>query len=543
MPKRDGSELETYDDWHFPKGGIDRASAYGRQPTRKDRNGVYVRTAFAGENIRGFDPLTLRDRGGSRPGLSKFISTQVNGLFITQHLNSLTTTAQSGATLQTSLSGRVVTLVAVSQGVVKTANPDSTVWVTPTNNTGSTPALNFTGLIYSAQNNQKLYFVDGTNYAYYSPALGTVEAWTATAGALPTDTGVAPNNKGRLICTWRGRTVISGLLKDPQNWFMSKVSDPHDFDYGATPAGDPTNAVFGNNAGLGLIGDVVTALVPYTDDVLVFGGDHTIYMMRGDPLAGGQIDLISDSIGMAYGLPWAKDPYGNIYFFSNKCGIYRFIPGQQAPIRISQAIESYIQDVNTGTHAVTMIWNDRFQGLHVFVTALAAPAAATHYFWEMRTNAWWTDVFANTNHNPLCCVAFDGNDPDDRRLLIGSWDGYVRELDPDATTDDATNITSFVWLGPILTQQQDLMILKDMQAMLALGSGDITYAVHVGDTAELALAATATVTGTWSASRNTGSPVRRSGHAIYVKLSSTSRWALESIRARFVGRGKVARRS
>ncbi len=31
---------------------------------------------------------------------------------------------------------------------------------------------------------------------------------------------------------WRGRVILSGLFKDPCNWFMSAVADPEtDFDY------------------------------------------------------------------------------------------------------------------------------------------------------------------------------------------------------------------------------------------------------------------------------------------------------------------------
>ncbi len=389
----------------------------------------------------------------------------------------------------------------------------------------------------SAQNNQLLYFADGENWVYYKPPTNSMETWAATAGALPVD---ADGNKPRLICTWRGRTVLSGLLKDPQNWFMSRVSDPHDFDY-APDNPSPTQAVAGNNAGLGLIGDVVTALIPYTDDVLVFGGDHTIFMMRGDPMAGGQIDLVSDSIGIAFGEAWCKDPYGNIYFFSNKCGLYSLIPGK-VPQRLSQAIEPLVQDINTGTNIVRMIWNDRFQGLHVFVTESAAPAATTHYFWEMRTNAWWTDVFADADHNPVCCVALDGNSPTDRRLLIGSWDGYVRELDPTAADDDGTPIASTVLIGPIMTQEMDEMLLKDIQAIMAEASGVVTYSILDADTAEAAITATAAVTGTFTAGRNPTFPIRRANHAIYIKLTSTVQWAMEAIRARFAGRGKVRRR-
>lgn len=438
---------------------------------------------------------------------------------------------------QTSQSGRVVTLVTVSQGRVFTANPGDTSWHEPTNTTGDSPALNFTGIVRSAANSQKLYFADGINWVRYDPRNDRVERWSPSAGALPVDSG---NNTPRLICTWRGRTVLSGLLLDPQNWFMSRVNDATDFDYFPLDP-DPASAIAGNNAPQGLMGDLVTALVPYSDDVLLMGGDHTIYMFHGDPQAGGQIDLVSDSIGMAWGMPWARDPYGTVYFFSNKAAVYSYRPGEK-PLRISQAFDNLIQDTDTGSNIVRMGWDDRFQGVHLFITQASAPAPTTHYFFEQRTGAWWQESFANTNHNPVCCCQFDGNEPGDRALLIGSWDGYVRTFDPDAATDDGTTISSSVVIGPLLTKDLDEITVKELQAVLGANSGSVTYEVYAGATAEAALASTAIATGTWSASRNLTNLVRRSAHAIYIRIRSTNRWAMEQVRANVATRGKVRRR-
>lgn len=438
---------------------------------------------------------------------------------------------------QQSQSGRVVTLVVVSEGNVYVANAGDTTWTTPTNNSATTPALNDSGIMQSAPNNQKLYIVDGTHFRYYVPLTNSVETWTATAGTLPVDD---QNNAPRLICTWRGRTVVSGLLRDPQNWFMSRVSDPHDFDYSpvSTAADD---AVAGNNSPLGLIGDVITGLCPYNDDLLIFFGDHTIYLMRGDPLAGGQVDLVSDTIGAAWGKAFCKDPYGNVYFLSNKCGLYRMVPGEQ-PVRVSQAIEQLLHEIDTGESVISMVWNDQFQGVHIFVTDAAEPAPATHYFFETRTGGWWTDSFTSDDHNPVCCVAYDGNLASDRKILIGSWDGYVRELDPEATDDDGYDIASDVLIGPISTPTGDEMMLHDLQGVMAESSGDVTWAVLVGATAEEALASEPVVDGTWEGGRNFTDAVRYAGHSVYIRLSSTVPWAMEFIRARITDQGSVRRR-
>lgn len=441
---------------------------------------------------------------------------------------------------QSSQASRVVSLVAVNGGNVYCANAGGTAWGLMPNNTAFSPPLNTSGVVRSAVNNQKLWFADGVHYAYFDPSVPGVQTWSAAQGVLPVDSAA---NTPRLICTWRGRTVLSGLLKDGQNWFMSAVNDPTNWNYFPTPV-TSTQAVAGNNSALGLVGDVITALVPYNDDTLVCGGDHTTWIFNGDPMSGGQINNVSSTIGFAWGIPWERDPYGTIYFVSNKMGIYALEPGQGPPTRISQQIEQLLSPANTGSTLIRMLWDDPWQGLHVFVTPADAAAAATHFFWEQRTGAWWTDVFGNNNLNPLCCTTFDGNLPGDRHPLIGSWDGYVRTITPTATTDDGTAISCSVVVGPLLTKEMDDVLFKDIQAHLASGTvGSVSYAVFVGSTAEIALANPAASSGTWTAGRNLDNFVRSSGHAIWVQLTATTPWALESLRCCVAGKNKVRRRN
>lgn len=531
---------DDFRDWHFPAAGIDVASPFWQQPNRDIGGGKYARSSPAGVNVRGYEQVQDRVRGGTRAGLVKYINSPVVAGWIIQHLNLLVGVGYGGPgghAVQFSNSGRVVTVVAVSQGNIYVANAGDGGWTVPTNGTGNTPPLNFSGVVYSAPNNQKLWFADGVNYVYYDPSINTVLPWAATAGILPKD---SQNNTPRLICTWRGRAVLSGVLNDPQNWFMSAVSDPTNFDY-APLSPSPAQAVAGNNAPQGLIGDVVTSMCPYTDDVLIMFGDHSIYMFHGDPGAGGQIDLVSDRIGGVWGICWEKDPYGNVYFVSNKTGIYKFVPGQQ-PQRISQAIETLLQNIDTGANNFRLIWDDRWQGLHIFITPIVAPAATFHLFYEQRSGAWWQDQFGSSNFDPMTCCVFDGNTPGDRVALLGSWDGYVRKLDPASITDDGVAIASSVVIGPLLTKDLDDVLVKDMQAILGVGSANVTFAVYVGVTAEIALASSAILTGTWSAGRNYSNLVRYAGHALYLKLTSTGQWAMEQIRLRVELEGRVRQR-
>lgn len=527
-------------DMHFPKSGIDISMPFWNQPARPLPSGEYAKTTRSGVNVRTYDKLN-RSRGGMRPGLSQYIAATVNGTNFIQQLDLLVGTGfpnpSGGAPVELSQSGRIVVIVAVSNGDVFVAAAGDPSWTATTNNSASSPSLNTTGVVYSAANQQKLYFADGTHYRFYNPITNSVETWLATQGSLPVD---GSGNTPRLICTWRGRTVVSGLMFDAQNWFMSRVNVPTDFDYGPVSF-SPAQAVAGNNSPLGMVGDVVTGLCPYNDDLLIFFGDHTIWIMRGDPMAGGQIDLVTDAIGGVWGVPWTKDPYGTVYFVSNRCGIYSLVPGQQ-PQRISQAIENLLTQIDTGANTIRLLWDDTFQGLHVFVTPTLAAAATTHFFWEMRSNAWWQDVYTDPNMNPLTCCTFDGNNPGDRVPLIGSWDGYVRAISPTATDDDGIPIASSVLIGPILSKDLDEMLCKDLQAVLGTGSGNVTFDIYLGRTAEGALASGSVRSGTWTAGRNLSTLIRRSAHAIYVKISATGGWSLEQVRARLAPQGKIRRR-
>lgn len=533
--KESGAPLDV----HFPKAGIDLSVAFCKQPARPLLGGEYARTTPDGTNVRAFESTTNRARGGSRSGLIRQFPNKVAGVtWSIQDLNTMVGT-QGGANvaIQTSQSGRLVLLLAVCQGRLFTTVPGGDSWLEANNNTGETPPLNYSGIMYSTSAQQKQFFADGINPVYYDAVTNTLNLWTATAGTFPVD---EDNNLPRLICTWRGRIVQSGLLLDPQNWFMTKIDDPFNFDYAPQSPG-PADAVAGNNAPLGLIGDTITCLIPYTDDILVFGGDHSIWMMKGDPADGGRSELVTDTIGMAWGQPWCKDPYGNIMFVSNKMGIYQMQPGQQ-PVRISQAIEQLLQVTNTGEVAIRCIWDDRYQGMHVFQTPLASPAEATHFFWEQRTGGWFKDKFKNNNHNPLCCTTLDGNGPNDRVPVIGSWDGYVRAIAPDAQHDDGEDIESSVVIGPFLTPNLDEVTLYSMQAILGQSSAEVKYEVLAGKTAEEALSSVPKLRGTWTPSRNLTNNIRVSGHAIWIRLTSIDAWAMEQIRIRLGTRGKVRQR-
>lgn len=438
---------------------------------------------------------------------------------------------------QTSQSGRVVRLCTVSQGYPFVSDSGSDTWTGVTNNTGNMPPLIFTGVVFSSSNQQKLWYADGSNGAYYDPLDNSINTWVASAGTLPVDIA---NNTPRLIETWRGRTVLSGLLLDPQNIFLSRQGDPTDFDYAPVPF-DAGAAVAFNAAHLGQVGRPIMSICPYSDDVLLIWTDSEVWALEGDPTSGGKLSLITDRIGGTWGRCWCRDDLGTVYFVSNRLGIYAMTPGQQ-PQRISQPIEQIVEVEDTGNTVIRCEWHDRFQGVEFFFTNALIPSATQHLFWERRTGAWWIDSFANANHNPVCCCVVDGNREEDRVVALGSWDGYVRAFQLGAADDDGTPIQSNVFIGPILTKDMDSVTLHRLQAILGSTSGDVNYAVYAGATAEQALVASPQRPGVWSANRSLTAPIRVAAHALYVYVSSLVQWQMEQIKGDVSANGMVRRR-
>jgi hypothetical protein len=101
----------------------------------------------------------------------------------------------------------------------------------------------------------------------------------------------------------------------------------------------------------------------------------------------------------------------------------------------------------------------------VFVTPIEKGPDTIHFFWEERLNAWWPVTFGDADFDPLAIHVFDGDLPDDRVILLGGRDGYIRAMDHTAEDDDGIDIDSEVLIGPFVTKDMDPILLKDLQAI------------------------------------------------------------------------------
>jgi hypothetical protein len=331
----------------------------------------------------------------------------------------------------------------------------------------------------------KVYFADGRRYKIYDPVEDEVTDWLAsTAGRIP--------EACRLMTFWRGRMVLARGPDDPHNWHMSAVGDPSDWDQFPPDSPLETQAISGNNSVVGGNHDIINALIPYDRERLIFGGDHTIHMMWGDPMAGGMIALLTDVTGISFGSGWCKDSAGILYFYGSRGGVYAMAPGGGAdrvsnhPQKISsETIDRKLSSVNLETHYLGMVWDDIEQRLYLYQMPYSTNATPMDsWCWEKKTGAWWVDRFANVGLSPTALCVLDGDSSNDRVIALGCQDGYVRYPSRTATADDGTAIDSYVTIGPFFSGNSTLRI-RNPKITLARDQGGCWVELLSSDTADV----------------------------------------------------------
>ena len=368
----------------------------------------------------------------------------------------------------------------------------------------------------------KVYLTDGETYKVLDPKAGTVEDWTATdGGELPA--------RGRILTAWRGRIIISRTADDPYEIYASELGNPLNWDlYPAVLS--VTQAWKGRTSGVGRAPDIVNAFIPLTDDLALIGGDHSIYRMTGDPAAGGQIDVLTDQVGVAFGEAWSKDPDGRLYFFTSRGGVYVLDPSGGTQRISSHAIERRLQDLNLTEYKIRLVWDYRLEGLHVIpVPWTIGGVKHSAYFWEQKTAAWWEDDWRTADLQPSAACVLDGDEPSDRRVLWGCEDGYVRYVDETNANDDATLIDSRVLVGPLVPPGTDLAFrFTRPQITMASDQDGARYEMYASSVADVRGPAWAA--GDLWPGRSPFLTGRTRGAAVWLRVRNAvagERWSLE----------------
>lgn len=381
----------------------------------------------------------------------------------------------------------------------------------------------------------------------YDPITDTLEILHVTP---PSKASQVPAGNP-LITVFQDALWFAGGRNNPHVWFKSAQglfddNDQPDFNYGLTDEGA---AAAGNNSNAGLIGEPITAMIPTTEDFVLFGALGSTWIMRGDPTVGGRLDNLSRRVGIIGPDSWAYGPNSSV-FFESRDGLYMVPPGAGGfPQSISEEVlPGELQNINTVTKHVVMQYDVVRRGLLIFVTT----AGKTSGFWyDFEVPGFSPLEQASTPRSVFTSLRYEADSIANADVILGCRDGFLRRYSEGAVDDDGTPIKTFLTFGPFPVASQPHLdgVIQQLQLILGENSAPVTWEVYVGSTAEKCVknynAGKVAVTGVTRTSTN-GQTLfsihrpRRRGYAAMIKLRqiSNQRWSFEKLIVVLMDRGR-----
>ena len=313
-----------------------------------------------------------------------------------------------------------------------------------------------------------------------------------------------------IVAAYRGRMVFARESTAPHAWFMSRVKDPNDWDYGAEDSG---RALQGVVALAAEVGDPITAVMPSSDDYCVFATSDQLWVLRGDPAFGGDLDNLSRNIGCVGPQAWCYGPSGEIIFYSYD-GIYVLGPGaNQWPQAVSRNIlpeDFRIPSALIENYHILMAYDVYYGVVHIYLVDRAGDDDEMRHFWfHWETRGFWPRKLPK-RADPYSVVAVNKKWGGDSAVMVGGRDGVVRvyrdaywqDLDISALGAPEDSVEEEEWwemfgkpvtvggrilIGPIATGYDEEKILTRIAATLGLSSGDLDWRIVGGKSPEEAL--------------------------------------------------------
>ncbi|GIW59964.1 MAG: hypothetical protein KatS3mg087_1030 [Patescibacteria group bacterium] len=291
--------------------------------------------------------------------------------------------------------------------------------------------------------------------------------------------GTVPANN-KIVVTWRDRLVFAGSDDSPHNWFMSRSGDPEDWLFGDT---DPSAAVSGTTGLAGEVGEPITALIPHRDTCLYIGTANSMWIMLGDPAAGGELTQLSKNIGVVSQQAWTYTPNFELVFLSRD-GLYIVSEpcGKSPPQSLSrERLPAELLMLSQETSYVTLGWDYLHRGIHVFVSPKSG-GRGQHWFVDWENKGFWR-MSIDESFMPIVSHIYYSEFGGDSTLLIGCKDGQIRRFHSAFWRDDDKAIKSFYTIGPINLGGQEYFegIITEIESALAMDGGHPVVKVAVAD--------------------------------------------------------------
>tara|TARA_Y100000593_G_scaffold80998_1_gene151347 strand:- start:591 stop:2153 length:1563 start_codon:yes stop_codon:yes gene_type:complete len=512
----------------FPLKGVTRNSTLRATP---DMRGTWPSPWAV--NCRAEDNIDRRLRGGSRPGVTKFVADDMGAVIA--DITSISVARTTGAseilvvlvdsTVKTVENGTTTTPVAyltnAAGDTVQTAAGDDIVLSSAT-----APAA---GFLVTGQ--QQVFAVTTSGVVKIDPKDGLLRNVVASGGTIPTN------------CTfgavYRDRLCVSGA---DNAIYMSAQGDYADWNYGAHFENSGRAIVLQLSLSSD-VGAAPTALMAHKDAYLLAASKRTLWVIHGDPGADGVLRRVSENVGVISSRAWCR--IDDAFCFLAEDGIYSVNGDGSSLTPLSKTdVPDELRDVNTATTTVTMGYEHDKRAVHVFLRT--SSGSDTHWVYEMAAQSWWP-VRLPDAHSPLATCQHQGE------MLLAGSDGYIRKIG--GSDDDGTSIESHVAIGPLrLGTPNHFGRMKNLHASLAAGGGTVQWRIVTGSTAEeaadnakLAIEAFQAgasyanyvkASGAWTAGRaNMAYPRVRAVWAC-LWLQSTATWGYEGVVATAVRSGR-----
>lgn len=476
-------------------------------------------------NCRPEDAIAFRLRGGSRPGLTKYVDDDL-GVSVSS-IVPVPVVSSSGVSTRLAVvaddflgvieggalttpkaylkteSGNYVTTEAGNKIVVSTAN-------VPTG-------------CFLVVRGGKVYAIASSMVCELDTATGIVDVLAANKGAVPTGCTFGVVYRDRLVLAGRDNAIYLSRQGNFRDWFLGES------------VGDSGRATAFQLAEAGEIGGLVTALVSHKDAFLLAATSNSLWVVQGDPCSTGTFRCVSRDVGVIGSSAWCK--VGDTIVFLSANGVYSVsADGSNLTPLSADRLPSELRNVAVTTTTVRMAHKNSENGVHLFLTPTSG--VGSHWFFDLDNRGFWLDAM-QADHQPTAVCEVDGD------VVLACSDGYLRKIG--GVDDDGAAIESHILIGPLqLGSPNDFGIILNLHGMLGASSGAVSWRIVTGDTAEEACENAKTAiglfqasdddyldyvkaSGDWSAGRSpTIYPRLRAMWAV-LWLQSSSQWAYEGV--------------
>jgi len=244
-------------------------------------------------------------------------------------------------------------------------------------------------------------------------------SWTPTAAATTVgvvhssgyrvaDPGVdAPGVSSNVDCIYRDRFVrpVSQAI------YASRQFDYTDW-YMGTDVSDVARPFVIQLSEAGELGGNITALIPHKDGTLLAATSGSLWVVQGDPTAGGGLRNISRDVGVVGARAWCRDHLDRYYFLSSH-GIYTVGASGDGLQALS---EDVIPQELTGVTDVDTVleYDHETRGVYIHI-----PTAAVSWLFDTERQGFWPfKVGYAGSHVAIGPVSLNDNETHGRLLRI-----------------------------------------------------------------------------------------------------------------------------